>query len=66
MVEKIVGEEFFAAMARVFVMKRPPRSPLLANYGDDFPAFIAAFEPARTVKPGKLSYVIERPSPRGK
>ncbi len=46
-VEKIVGEEFFAAMAQVFVMKRPPRSPLLANYGDDFPAFIAAFEPAR-------------------
>jgi Putative DNA-binding domain len=46
-VEKIVGEEFFAAMARVFVMAQPPRSPLLATYGDGFPAFIAAFEPAR-------------------
>jgi hypothetical protein len=46
-VEKIVGEEFFAAMARVFVMEQPPRSPLLATYGDSFPAFIAAFEPAR-------------------
>jgi hypothetical protein len=46
-VEKIVGEEFFAAMSRVFVTERPPRSPLLAIYGDDFPAFIAAFEPAR-------------------
>src|SRR5712692_11309083 len=46
-VEKIVGEEFFAAMARVFVKEQPPRSPLLATYGDDFPAFIAAFEPAR-------------------
>src|SRR5467141_1834386 len=46
-VEKIVGEEFFAGMARVFVMKRPPRSPLLATYGDEFAAFIAAFEPAR-------------------
>jgi hypothetical protein len=46
-VEKIVGEEFFAAMARVFVMAQPPRSPLLAAYGDDFPAFVAAFEPAR-------------------
>jgi hypothetical protein len=45
-VEKIVGEEFFAAMARVFVKQQPPRSPLLAAYGDDFPAFIAAFEPA--------------------
>jgi hypothetical protein len=46
-VEKIVGEEFFAAMARVFVKEQPPRSPLLATYGDNFPAFIAAFEPAR-------------------
>jgi hypothetical protein len=46
-VEKIVGEEFFAAMARVFVMEQPPRSPLLATYGDEFPAFIAGFEPAR-------------------
>ena len=46
-VEKIVGEEFFAAMARGFVMEQPPRSPLLAAYGDEFPAFIAAFEPAR-------------------
>ena len=46
-VEKIVGEEYFAAMARVFVTEQPPRSPLLATYGDSFPAFIAAFEPAR-------------------
>jgi Putative DNA-binding domain len=45
--EKIVGEEFFAAMARVFVRERPPRSPLLASYGDEFAAFIVAFEPAR-------------------
>jgi hypothetical protein len=46
-VEKIVGEEFFAAMALVFVNEQPPRSPQLAIYGDEFPAFIAAFEPAR-------------------
>ena len=45
--EKIVGEEFFAAMARVFVTEKPPRSPLLAAYGDEFPAFVAAFAPAR-------------------
>jgi len=48
-VEKIVGEEFFAAMARVFVTEQPPRSPLLAAYGENFPAFVAAFEPAREV-----------------
>jgi Putative DNA-binding domain len=46
-VEKIVGEEFFAAMTRVFVTEQPPRSPLLATYGDGFPDFLAAFEPAR-------------------
>src|ERR1700685_1030803 len=46
-VEKIVGEEFFAAMARVFVLERPPSTPLLATYGDEFAAFIATFDPAR-------------------
>src|SRR5260370_9497053 len=46
-VEKIVGEEFFAGMARVFVMKRPPRSPLLPTYGDESAAFIPAFAPSR-------------------
>jgi hypothetical protein len=46
-VEKIVGKEFFAAMARVFVTEQPPRSPLLATYGDEFADFITAFEPAR-------------------
>ena len=29
------------------MLERPPRSPLLATYGDDFADFIAAFEPAR-------------------
>jgi len=44
-VEKIVGEEFFAAMARVFALTHPPRSPLLMLYGDTFTDFIATFEP---------------------
>jgi hypothetical protein len=45
--EKIVGGEFFAAMARSFATAKPPRTPLLARYGDEFPAFIAAFAAAR-------------------
>lgn len=45
-VERIVGEDFFAATARDFVRVRPPRSPLLSLYGDDFPDFVAAFAPA--------------------
>jgi hypothetical protein len=46
-IEKIVGEEFFAAMALAFAMAQPPRSPQLATYGDEFADFIAGFEPAR-------------------
>jgi hypothetical protein len=46
-VQKIVGEDFFAAMARAFVVERPPRSPLLATYGDEFADFIGTFAPAR-------------------
>ncbi len=46
-IERLVGGEFFAAMARQFVMRHPPRSPLLAQYGEAFADFIAAFEPAR-------------------
>jgi hypothetical protein len=44
--ERIVGDEFFAAMARVFVTAHPPRSKILSEFGDDFPGFIAQFEPA--------------------
>jgi hypothetical protein len=46
-VEKIVGEEFFAAMARVFVNEQPARTPILSAYGDELADFIAGFEPAR-------------------
>lgn len=47
--EKIVGEDFFAAMADIFVRANPPRSPLLFRYGDDLPDFLAGFPPAQSV-----------------
>ena len=47
--ERIVGREFFAAMAHEFIRLHPPRSPLLLAYGDDFPDFIESFEPAREI-----------------
>jgi hypothetical protein len=48
-VQELVGPEFFRAMAGVFVRAQPPRSPLLARHGEHFPAFVAGFEPARTL-----------------
>jgi len=45
-VERIVGEEFFAGMARVYATAHPPRSKLLVEYGDDFSDFIERFSPA--------------------
>jgi Putative DNA-binding domain len=45
-VEKIVGDEFFTAMARLFVIGHPPSSPILMTYGDKFADFIEGFVPA--------------------
>lgn len=47
--ERIVGEEFFAAMAHEFIRLHPPQSPLLLAYGDDFADFVENFEPAREI-----------------
>lgn len=46
---ELVGGEFFRAMARVFVEKTPPCSPVLAEYGQEFPAFIEGFPPAQSI-----------------
>ncbi len=44
-IEKLVGPEFFAAMAGVFLRAHPPRSPVLAQWGDAFPGFLESFAP---------------------
>ena len=43
---KIVGIDFFEAMARGYVRAEPPASPVLLDYGAGFAAFIAQFAPA--------------------
>ena len=48
-VKKLVGDEFFTAMAGVYVRACPPKSPLMILYGGEFPAFLDDFEPARSV-----------------
>ena len=44
---RLVGEEFFHAMAGVHARRAPPRSPIIAEYGAGFADFIASFPPAR-------------------
>ncbi len=46
---RIVGDPFFAWIAHEFVARHKPASPLLMNYGDEFPAFIENFAPAGDV-----------------
>ena len=46
-VQRITGRDFFRAMARFHVRATPPTSPLLFEYGREFPAFIAAYEHAQ-------------------
>jgi hypothetical protein len=46
-VRRITGEEFFRAMARFHLRETPPSSPLLFEYGRDFPAFIARYQYAQ-------------------
>lgn len=45
-VHRLVGDEFFSVMARLYVMAEPPLSPIMLDYGASFPAFIVCFEPA--------------------
>ncbi len=44
-VRKLVGEDFFTAMAREHLRAHPPISPILMFYGEDMPAFLATFPP---------------------
>jgi hypothetical protein len=44
-VKRIVGDEFFNAMALAYVRAEPPTSPVLLQYGQGFANFIAGFAP---------------------
>lgn len=44
---KLVGEEFFHAMASVFLRQHPPTSPMLMHYGTALPPFLRSFKPVR-------------------
>ena len=44
-VQRLVGPEFFAAMALVYLRQEPPRDRRLMLYGESFAAFLAGFPP---------------------
>ena len=46
-IKKLVGDEFFDAVAALFVRAQPPRSPCLFEYGEGFGDFLATL-PATT------------------
>jgi hypothetical protein len=46
-VARITGSEFFRAMARFHIRATPPKSPVLSEYGYDFPSFIERYEYAQ-------------------
>ncbi len=48
-VQRLVGEEFFSAMAREFFLTEKTREPTLALYGEGFAEFIEQFTPAASV-----------------
>jgi len=45
-IAQLVGDEWFDACALEYARAHPARSPVLALYGEEFPAFLATFAPA--------------------
>jgi hypothetical protein len=48
-VERLVGRDFFAHMARAYTLAHPPRSGNVHDFGAELPAFAAAFAPAASL-----------------
>lgn len=48
-VAALVGEDFFRAMARSYVLSHKPTSAVLTYYGNDLPDYIDSYEPAATL-----------------
>lgn len=44
-IERLVGPDFFAAMVQVYLQRHRPKSPVLHEWGDSFPGFLAGFPP---------------------
>lgn len=47
--KKLVGDDFFNAMGKLYMMRAPSYSPSLTHYGEMFAEFVADFEPAKSL-----------------
>lgn len=47
---RLIGTESFAAMARLYTVHNPPRSPVLLDYGDTLPLFIRSLGPMPSIE----------------
>lgn len=48
-VERLVGAEFFTAMARLYIEAEPPPSPRIFLWGEGFASFLRSFAPVRSL-----------------
>lgn len=48
-VQRLVGEDWFHYAALIFAAEHPPTSPVLDDYGQAFPDWLARFEPAQSL-----------------
>ena len=49
MIRKLVGDQFFRAMAGVYLRIHLPTSPIMMLYGDMMPKFLRRFNPAQSL-----------------
>ncbi|HEX9857625.1 MAG TPA: DNA-binding domain-containing protein [Paracoccaceae bacterium] len=45
MLRRLLGEEFFAAMAGIFLRAHPPQTRMMMFYGEEMPDFLSEFPP---------------------
>lgn len=48
-IQRLVGRDFFAALAKEFIAVHPPRSPVLQEWGGDMPGFLEGFPPVASL-----------------
>ncbi len=53
-VKQLVGDKFFTSMARHYIAGNLPKTPVMLQYGAEFPEFITSYEPA-----SRLNYLAD-------